>query len=115
MIVLMRSSEAKAVPRFPTLGQLTSRDSILVVWTRNDAGGSYEVHFSSENLENNLELPNAIWLIPATSELFKLWVKKFWDLHFLFQFNSCYIGVPPLCVSMSTSFIIITISLKPHY
>jgi hypothetical protein len=72
MIVLMRSIEAEAVPRFPTLSQLTSRDSILVIWPRNDAGGSYEVHFSSKNSENNLELPNAIRLIPATSELFKL-------------------------------------------
>jgi hypothetical protein len=40
------------------------------------------------------------------------WEKQFWDPHFLSQFNSCYIGEPPLCVSMSTSFIIITASLN---
>ena len=151
----MRSIEAEAVPRFPTLGQLTSRDSILVIWTRNDAGG-YEVYFSSKNSENNLELPNAIRLIPATSELFKLntprgfivprllllkqWrstqleykIPASFQLYWWHQYYqrpgdsrryACifflnlirYIRVHPLCVSMFTSFIIITTSLKPHY
>jgi hypothetical protein len=59
MIVLMRSIEAREF--------LPSVD-LQVIWTRNDAGSLY---FSSKT-QNNLELPNANWLIPATSELFKL-------------------------------------------